>query len=153
MIQWMENNKTDLALWTEAHIFQPLSVEVISNNNSDLALSACTVKSVSCADPENFLRGGPPSDQGWSNKFYHCKNPYLGKSRVGGTGPPIPPSGSAHECNCDTIIVSLGENFFIFWFSGEPTLFFLKIQIKIKFPLQNFIFIFPSYCIILSKIK
>ena len=27
---------------------------------------------------------GPPSDKGWSNKFYHCKNPYFGKSRGGG---------------------------------------------------------------------
>ena len=25
--------------------------------------------------------GDPASDQGWSNKFYHCQNPYFGKSR------------------------------------------------------------------------
>ena len=30
--------------------------------------------------------GDPASDQGcqgWSNKFYHCQNPYFGKSRGG----------------------------------------------------------------------
>ena len=27
--------------------------------------------------------GDPASDQGWGNKFYHCQNPYFGKSRGG----------------------------------------------------------------------
>ena len=35
--------------------------------------------------------GGPPSDQGWPNKFYHCKNSYFGKSRGGGLNPLSPP--------------------------------------------------------------
>ena len=34
-------------------------------------------------------KGGPPSDQGWSNKFFHRKNPYFGKSR-GGLNPLSP---------------------------------------------------------------
>ena len=50
------------------------------------------------------VRGGPHSDQGWSNKFYHCKNPYFGKSWGGDrTGTPYPPSGSAHAC-CSTAL-------------------------------------------------
>ena len=42
-----------------------------------------------CADQDKILRGGPPSDQGWSNKFYHCKTHIL--ENRGGTEPPIPP--------------------------------------------------------------
>ena len=38
----------------------------------------------SCIDSENFLRGGPPSHQGWSNKFYHCNNPFFGNLSGGG---------------------------------------------------------------------
>ena len=30
---------------------------------------------------QKIYSGGTPSDQGWSNKFYHCKNQYFGKSR------------------------------------------------------------------------
>ena len=45
-----------------------------------------------------FSQGEPHLDQGWSNKFYHCKNPYFGKSRGGGWLNPLfpPPPGSAH---------------------------------------------------------
>ena len=49
--------------------------------------------------------------------------------------------------------VSLRPEFFYFLVLGRAYPIFLKIQIKIKVPLQNFIFIFPSDCIILSKIK
>ena len=38
-----------------------------------------------------FSQGGPPSDQEWSNKFYHCKDSYFGKSRGGDWTPPSPP--------------------------------------------------------------
>ena len=37
-----------------------------------------------------------------------------------------------------------GQTFFIFWFSGAPTLFFLKTRIKIKVTLICFIFIFSA---------
>ena len=37
---------------------------------------------LACAHPENFLRDGPASGQGWSNKFYHCKNPFYGTAHV-----------------------------------------------------------------------
>ena len=46
-----------------------------------------------CADQVNFFRGEALSDQGWSNQFYHCKNPYFGKSREGVNplSPPLDP--------------------------------------------------------------
>ena len=55
---------------------------------------------VSCADQENFLGGGGPNSQkGTGGKFQHDKKIIIWQFQgVGGmgSGPPVPPSGSAH---------------------------------------------------------
>ena len=40
----------------------------------------------SCADPENFLRGGPASEKDESDKVLPFQNSYPGKSKGGGGG-------------------------------------------------------------------
>ena len=43
----------------------------------------------------NFSQEGPPAEQGWSNKFYHCKTHIL--ENRGGLNPLSPTSESAHD--------------------------------------------------------
>ena len=48
--------------------------------------------------------GDAASSQGWSHKFYHCKNQYLRKP-MGVLVPLYPPSGSAHGIQVHVRIV------------------------------------------------
>ena len=64
-----------------------------------------SVTDLSCADPEIFMRGGPTKMVIFGHKRGGVQPPqksrnylFLGKifKLQGGSGPPVPPSGSAH---------------------------------------------------------
>ena len=44
-------------------------------------------------------------------------------------------------------------NFILFWFSGAPTRFFSKMELKIKVPLINFIFVLSAGRMLLLPVK
>ena len=71
-------------------------------------LSICNISQTSCADPEIFMRGGPTKmvifgqgRVGWVQPPQIPKLPFLCnffQIPAGvGSGPPVPPSGPAHE--------------------------------------------------------
>ena len=79
----------------------------------------------SCADPEIFMRGGPrkmiifghrrgrgPTPQKSRNYLFLSK---IFKFQGGGSGPPVPPSGSAHELNLTCAVTEEKTRSLEFW--------------------------------------